>query len=105
MKSLLLILGAVFCFAVFSVSAGALELPPPPATKTIIHTVKKGEQLHVLAGYYYGDCRQWVRIYNNNSYQIKNKNLIYPGQQFAIVVDENWVPPFDLDEFIKTYHP
>lgn len=85
--------------------AGAIEFPPEPPKKVITHTVKKGEELHLLAGYYFLDCRQWVRIYGSNMGTIKNPNRLYPGQELHVIVDEDWEPPFDLDEYVETWRP
>ena len=46
-------------------SAHSIEFPPDPPKRVIAHTVKRAEELHLLAGYYYRDPRdprQWVRI-------------------------------------------
>ncbi len=86
-------------------SAHAIEFPPEPKKKLITHTVKKGEELHLLAGYYYLDCRQWVRIYQANMGNIINPNKLYPGQELYVFVDEDWEPPFDLDKYVEKWRP
>lgn len=50
------------------------------------HTVKKGECLWWIAEYkqIYNDPFMWPFIYKANRDQIKNPNLIYPGQNFSI---------------------
>ncbi|MEQ9618777.1 MAG: hypothetical protein RIG61_06355 [Deltaproteobacteria bacterium] len=85
--------------------ANSIEFPPEPPKKVITHTVKKGEELHLLAGYYYLDCRQWVRIYHSNTGAIANPNKIYPGQVLYVYVDEDWEPPFDLDAYVEKWRP
>ena len=85
--------------------AGAIEFPPEPAKKLIIHTVKSGEELHLLAGYYFLDCRQWVNIYQANMGTIVNPNRIKPGQQLYVYVDADWKPPFDLDAYVNKWRP
>lgn len=85
--------------------AGAIEFPPEPRKKLITHTVKKGEELHLLAGYYYLDARQWVKIYQANLGNIINPNKIYPGQELYVFVDEDWEPPFDLDAYVSEWRP
>ncbi len=69
------------------------EKPAPvveekPAIKTS-HTVVKGECLWKIAGYedVYGDPFQWPLIYDANRDQIKNPDLIYPGQVLTIPRD------------------
>ncbi len=53
-----------------------------PQTKT--YTVKKGDTLWGIAKKYYGNGAKYTQIYNANKDKIKNPNLIYPGQVFAI---------------------
>lgn len=50
------------------------------------HVVKKGECLWWIAEYedIYNDPFMWPLIYNANKDQIKDPNLIYPGQEFSI---------------------
>lgn len=50
------------------------------------HVVKKGECLWWIAEYedVYNDPFMWPLIYNANKDQIKDPNLIYPGQEFSI---------------------
>ena len=70
--------------------------------RLIIHTVKKGEELHLLAGYYLLNPRDWYVMYNWNSDVIRNQNRIFPGQELMIHVDNDWQPPYNLDEYIKS---
>ena len=53
------------------------------------HTVSKGECLWYIAGYdeIYGNPLKWPLIYKANKDQIKDPDLIYPGQVFAIPRD------------------
>lgn len=68
----------------------------------VIHRVSKGEELHLLAGYYLLNAREWDKIYKWNSGLIKNKNLIYPGQELTVYVSKNWKPPYDLDKYVRS---
>jgi hypothetical protein len=45
----------------------AKEIPPEPGKRLIIHKVGKGEELHLLAGYYLLNAREWHKIYLWNS--------------------------------------
>lgn len=85
--------------------AHSIEFPPEPPKKLIIHTVKSGEELHLLAGYYFLDCRQWENIYQANMGTIVNPNRIKPGQQLYVYVDADWKPPFDLDAYVNKWRP
>jgi hypothetical protein len=62
---------------------------PPPAAPVYVpaertYTVVPGDTLWGIAKRYYGDGRQWPKIYRANTDRIKNPNLIYPGQLFRI---------------------
>lgn len=48
------------------------------------YTVKKGDCLWKIAKQYYGDGAQWGKIYDANTNQIANPDLIYVGQVFVI---------------------
>jgi nucleoid-associated protein YgaU len=48
------------------------------------HTVAKGESLSKIAKKYYGDARQWPKIFEANKDTIKNPDLIFPGQVIKV---------------------
>jgi hypothetical protein len=74
----------------------------PPAQEVIrLHRVGEGENLHLLAAYYYGDARTWPKIYNLNKKEIRNPNLIRVGQIIKIKVEPGWKPRFSLSEFME----
>ena len=80
--------------------SGAPVAAPPPGQKIIrLHQVSEGENLHMLAAYYYGDARAWPRIYNLNKKKIRNPNIIRVGVILNIEVEPGWKPRFDLAEF------
>lgn len=54
--------------------------PAPPRTYVVV----KGDCLWKIAQRYYGRGTLWPRIFDANRGQIKNPNLIYPGQRFVI---------------------
>ena len=58
--------------------------PPParPAEKT--YTVVAGDSLSKIAKKFYGDANKWKKIFEANKDQIKNPDLIKPGQTFKI---------------------
>lgn len=56
--------------------------PSPAADRT--YTVVKGDSLSKIAKRLYGDAQQWRKIYEANKDQIKNPDLIQPGQTFRI---------------------
>ena len=59
------------------------------------------ENLHLLAGYYYSNPREWKRIYNDNRNVIRNPNRLPVGQTLKIHVGENWKPLFSYEEWFR----
>lgn len=53
-----------------------------PTAKT--YTVQAGDSLWAIAAKYYGKGAEYSKIYNANTDQISNPNLIYPGQVLTI---------------------
>ncbi len=53
-------------------------------TERRTYTVKSGDSLSKIAQREYGDAGAWKRIYEANKDEIKNPDLIYPGQKFII---------------------
>jgi len=93
----------------FGEPAGAapeMTAPMPPEvpggqTQYRLHQVGKEENLHILAAYYYGDARQWTKIYDLNKKSIRNPNVIREGQILKIDVPVGWAPRFSLPEFME----
>jgi nucleoid-associated protein YgaU len=54
----------------------------PPAGQQ--YTVEKGDSLSKIAQRIYGDANQWKRIYEANRDQIKDPDLIHPGQRLTL---------------------
>ncbi len=48
------------------------------------HLVAKGDTLGKIAKKYYGNASKYMKIFDANTDQLKNPNLIYPGQVLAI---------------------
>jgi hypothetical protein len=61
-------------------SAAAATAPSQDA----LHEVLPGDDLRLIAGYYYGDTRQWERIWNANRDQVRNPNRIERGSLLRI---------------------
>lgn len=71
----------------------------------IVYTVKKGDCLWFIAGKQYSNPFMWPLIYWSNKNQIKDPDLIFPGQNFQIVMkftDEEQIKAVD---FSKTRGP
>ncbi len=66
----------------FSDVEGGSSSTAPPSEQT--YTVVKGDSLSKIAKRMYGDAQQWRKIYEANKDQIKNPDLIQPGQTFRI---------------------
>jgi hypothetical protein len=62
-------------------SAGLPETQDP---QDALHEVEPGDNLHLIAGYYYGDARQWERIWRENREQVPNPNLLERGTLLRI---------------------
>lgn len=48
------------------------------------YVVVSGDSLSKIAKRYYGDANKWPRIHEANRDQIKNPDLIHPGQRLKI---------------------
>ena len=91
--------------ALLGLFVGLLLLSPAPTVRLFSvpsaqaspmqlgHLVGAGDDLHLLAAYYYGDARQWERIYQANRHQIKNPNRISTKQVLRIDLPDGWKPP------------
>ena len=66
---------------------GGLEASLPVEAS---HEVQRNDNLHLLAAYYYGDARQWRRIFHANREGIKNPNLLHIGQIVRIPLSPGW---------------
>jgi nucleoid-associated protein YgaU len=68
------------------VQSGSSSTAPPaaPSGGGQSYTVVKGDSLSKIAKQFYGNAGQWKKIYEANKDQIKNPDVIYPGQTFRI---------------------
>ncbi|MCB0212409.1 MAG: LysM peptidoglycan-binding domain-containing protein [Anaerolineae bacterium] len=57
---------------------------PVQATAARIYEVKPGDSLSKIALEVYGNAGRWPEIFEANKDQIKNPNLIHPGQKLRI---------------------
>ncbi len=48
------------------------------------HTVQKGESLSKIAKHYYGDAMKYKTIFEANTDQLKDPNMIHPDQELVI---------------------
>lgn len=56
----------------------------PAAAQKEYYTVKSGDSLSKIAKQLYGDANAWHKIHQANTDQIKDPDLIHPGQKFVI---------------------
>lgn len=63
----------------------APSAPPAPAgAPTRTYEVKSGDSLSKISQKMYGDGNQWRKIYEANRDQIKDPDVIHPGQKLII---------------------
>ena len=65
-------------------SGSSSTAPKPAAPVEQIYTVVVGDSLSKISKKLYGDGNQWKRIFDANRDQIKNPDLIHPGQKLKI---------------------
>ena len=65
------------------VRSGSSSTSPGPLAATK-YTVVPGDSLSKIAKHFYGDANLWRRIWEANRNQIKNPDLIQPGQILEI---------------------
>ena len=65
-------------------SGSSSTAPKPAAPAEQIYTVAAGDSLSKISKRFYGDANQWKRIFEANRDQIKNPDLIHPGQKLKI---------------------
>ena len=58
--------------------------PAPSAPSEQSYVVVAGDSLSKIAKHVYGDANLWRRIFEANQDQIKNPDLIHPGQKLKI---------------------
>jgi nucleoid-associated protein YgaU len=64
-----------------------LSLAPAPArceSQPVEHTIRSGDNLHLIAGYYYGDPRQWKSVWKSNRKNLAAPNRLVPGKVLRI---------------------
>lgn len=65
-------------------SGSSSTAPRPAAPPEQIYTVAAGDSLSKISKKFYGDANQWKRIFEANRDQVKNPDLIHPGQKLKI---------------------
>jgi nucleoid-associated protein YgaU len=90
-KILMLGLGGALAWALAPKTKKAIATVPDGSGGTATvevsyteYTVRRGDSLSLIARAKYGDAMRWPTIYEANRDQIKDPNLIYPGQVLRI---------------------
>ena len=66
------------------VQSGSSSTAPPGTAQERTYTVVIGDRVSKIAQREYGKASQWKRIYEANRDQIKDPDLIHPGQVLRI---------------------
>jgi nucleoid-associated protein YgaU len=64
-----------------------MSLAPAPVrceAQTAEHKVRSGDNLHLIAGYYYGNPREWKKIWRTNRKALAGPNHLRPGRILRI---------------------
>ena len=69
-----------------NVQSGSSSTAPekPVDERATTYTVKSGDSLSAIAKSVYGDAGKWHQIFEANRDQIKDPDLIHPGQELKI---------------------
>lgn len=62
----------------------SLPVPAPPAAEPRVYEVVAGDSLSKIAKRFYGDASKYPRIFEANRDQLKDPNVIQPGQRLRI---------------------
>lgn len=62
----------------------SLPAPAAPAPQPRIYEVVSGDSLSKIAKHFYGDAAKYQKIFDANRDQLKDPNLIKPGQKLKI---------------------
>lgn len=76
----------VISLAAMFIAPALLALQPSPALadEAVKHEVVRGDDLHLLAAYYYRNPRKWNTIFRSNRGVIEDPDLIRPGMTLTI---------------------
>ena len=101
------------CFLVLLLSAicaGSVPSPvlaeegDPMPSGVIEHVVQKGDNLHLIAGYYYRNPRMWRKIFSLNRATMRGPNFLRPGDILQIKAEpaRQWDIPYA--DFVAEVH-
>ena len=89
------------CLAAAAI-AGSLLVPTAAASaaETVEHAVRAGDNLHLIAGYYYRDPRQWRKVWKLNGKAVTRPSFLVPGRVLRVerIAGVTWDVPYE--EFV-----
>ena len=81
------------------VVAGWLLVPSGAAvaSETVEHAIRAGDNLHLIAGYYYRDPRQWRKVWKLNGTSVTRPSLLVPGRTLRVerIAGVTWDIPYE----------
>lgn len=87
-----------------ALAAGCLlALAAAPArseARSVEHTIRSGDNLHLIAGYYHGDPRQWRRVWKANRASISRPGRLLPGRVLKIEASPGGGWPGSYEDFL-----
>jgi nucleoid-associated protein YgaU len=87
--------------ALASLAALAVPLLVPSggvlAAETVEHSIRAGDNLHLIAGYYYRDPRQWRKVWKLNGAAVPRPNQLVPGRVLRVerIAGVTWDIPYE----------
>ena len=82
-----------------ALAGAALLAPtgPAAAVETAEHTVRAGDNLHLIAGYYYRDPRQWRKVWKLNGKSVARPSHLVPGRTLRVerIAGVTWDIPYE----------
>lgn len=78
-RASLVILASLLVVGMNAARPAAVVAAEATGPQDAVHQVMPGDDLHLIAGYYYGDARRWERIWQANRDRVLNPNRIEQG--------------------------
>ncbi|MBI2000869.1 MAG: hypothetical protein HYT85_08525 [candidate division NC10 bacterium] len=102
-RALLLILGSLVGMGAIAARPAGVAAAEAMSPQDALHQVMPGDDLHLIAGYYYGDARRWERIWQANRDQVPNPNRIERG--ILLRIPNAVVPAEPYADFLARARP
>ena len=70
---------------------------PALAAETVEHAIRAGDNLHLIAGYYYRDPRQWRKVWKLNGASLGRPSQLVPGRTLRVerIAGVSWDIPYE----------